>query len=169
MNKKAFTLIELAIVVSIIGLVYLLGFSNFVKPKKIQVKVESLKTYLYNVGYENKVALICLKAQDICLVYADDIYVKEIDNPFDKIQNIYQLNRDRKRVYYDSIPLNESLEEVSLYLIMDKYKQHNNILIETENKLYECNSAYRYIKEFNSLNEFIIEQEKMISEVKNAF
>lgn len=170
MLKKSFTLIELVIVIVITSIIYAVTFSNFMKPKLDKnVKVESLKSYLYSLGYQKSVSFICLTSKESCFVMLDDEINKEIENPFGKILSVYSFDQNRDIIYFDDIKIDDENRRVSLYLKMDKYKVHNNLIVETEEKVYVLDSAYATIFSYDSISEYVNERNKIISEVKNVF
>jgi len=83
--KRAFSLVELLIVVMIIGVVYTLAISNFQKisDKSSKVTLQTLKSYLQSFPHEKEVRFLCLDDCSSCNIFVDDKKVKELETIFD--------------------------------------------------------------------------------------
>lgn len=145
-------------------------FTDFLKPKnKTVLKVENLKDYIYKLGFENSASFVCLSNNNLCLIYLDESVHSKIINPFGKILNVYTFDKNRKRLYFKDIKLDDSFEPVSLNFFLTKDKTHNNVIIESENKLFVLDSGYSNILLFDSLSEYLDYKDKFLFEVKDAF
>ncbi len=170
MNKKAFTLTELIIVIILVSVIYLLAFSNFsFFNTSSKVKLENLKSYLKNQKFENNLKLICLQRENECLILLDNEYSEKIKNPFNKIRTVYNDDKDRKRVYFDDLKVNDMYERVSLFFYLNNKGQHSNYIIETNNNLVVLDSLEETFKTYDNLSKYLQEKEKNIIEVKDAF
>ena len=85
MVKKAFTLIELLIVVVIIGVVYGLVINSMKKinDKEAHLNFETLPAFVKSLQQQNDVAFICLDNCKECGIYIEGEKVKDI-KPFMK-------------------------------------------------------------------------------------
>lgn len=79
-HKKAFTLIELMLVVLIIGLVYSLGLSSIKHAGKgeISLKLENLDSELEKYHNNNHVEYFCIDRCEKCFLYVDGKEVKSM-------------------------------------------------------------------------------------------
>lgn len=171
MNKKAFTLIELAIVIVLVSVVYILGFSNlsfFAKQKEI--KLQNLKSYLQKQDFSKNLNLVCLdEDSELCLIYEDDVLTKQIKNPFGKIYSVYTLDNERKRVDFRDIKLKESFKRVVLNIYFDKQGKQSNYIIETQEEVFISNSLKEQFLKYDSIGDYLDKAQKNISEVRDAF
>ena len=83
MQKKAFTLIELLLVVVIIGVVYGLVINSMkrINNKEENLNFETLPSYLESMFQQNHVALVCIDNCHKCALYVDHEKVRDIE-PF---------------------------------------------------------------------------------------
>ncbi len=83
MRKKAFTLIELLLVVVIIGVVYGLVINSIkqINDKEAALDFETLPSFLKSFHQRNDVAFVCIDNCRQCAVYVDGEEHKEVD-PF---------------------------------------------------------------------------------------
>jgi len=90
--KKAFSLIELLIVILIIGIVYTISVGNFKKVKDDSVKLTlgNLKEYLQTLPYEKSAEILCLDDCSECNILVDGESVKKIDDFLDKSVKSYR-------------------------------------------------------------------------------
>ena len=81
MQKRAFTLIELLLVVVIIGVIYGLVINSMKKinDKESALGFESLPAFMKTFHQRNRVALICTDNCKTCALYLDGEKLKEID------------------------------------------------------------------------------------------
>ncbi len=81
MQKKAFTLIELLLVVVIIGVIYGLVINSMQKinDKEMSLGFESLPSFMKTFHRRNHVALICTDNCKACALYVDSEMIKEVD------------------------------------------------------------------------------------------
>jgi len=124
MVKKAFTLIELLIVVVIIGVVYGLVISSMKKinDKEAHLGFESLPAYLESMHQENHVAFTCIDNCRSCAVYVDREKVKDVD-PFMK---------DERELRFWRFDVNLGMQELLFTPIFDEDEREFDVCFNYE-------------------------------------
>ena len=90
--KKAFSLIELMIVIVIMGVIYTLSVTSFNQKSEELSKVTllNLKEFMQNQKYEKNVKLLCLDDCKSCDVYVDGVKSKTIEDFLDESVRVYR-------------------------------------------------------------------------------
>lgn len=174
MQKKAFTLIELIIVVIIMGVVYNLAIVNFNKVNDASEKLTllTLKEYLAKLPHEKSSELICLDDCSTCKVVVDGNVTDEIEDFLDESVKVYRYDDaygavlKELRVYFNS-------EDVEQSVCFD-YKVFSNgvgdqIFVEYKEKYYDFTRYFEKTAQYDSMEDLIEARENMISDVKNDF
>lgn len=106
--RKAFSLLELLIVVVIVGLIYTLALTNFekIEEPKERVSLLNLREYLQAIEHEKNVQLLCLNGCKSCYVYVDAEHKSEYDGAFDSL-----VDEDVELYFYTYRNGFEALEE----------------------------------------------------------
>ncbi len=161
--KKAFSLIELLIVVLIIGVIYSMAIgtikgSSDAKAKKVNLK--NLKYYLQSIKYENSVMILCLDNCLSCNLYIDGKKDKELDESFDTLVDdkveIYRygyltgMQEKEKEIFFNK---EEVEEDVCFSYTIDKKGIGDQVLIKFKNKVYDYTLDSRFVSVYNSLEE----------------
>lgn len=173
--KKAFTLIELIVVILIVGLTYSLIFSsnsfNFKKEEKVELS--NLKQFLLeNFSFEKELSFICIEDNFTCYVKIDNDLLKgfEIKNFFNTKPNIYEYNRDKKEIEFKDLRVDNFDYKVIFQLKVDSdYKTNQFVLDAVDNNVYVFNPIFTKPKIYKSLDEVFKTFTQNIIEVQNAF
>jgi prepilin-type N-terminal cleavage/methylation domain-containing protein len=92
--KKAFSLIELMIVIVIVGVVYTLAITKLksIKEDSLKPNLTNLKIYLSSFSKENvaDVRIFCFDDCSDCSIYVDGKKVKDIDGFLDSNVEVYR-------------------------------------------------------------------------------
>ena len=172
MNKKAFTLIELLIVVVIIGTIYGLVISSMKKinNKEATLDFETLPVYLQSVQNLNKVSFICLDNCRSCALYEDDIFVKSIDSFMTKGLDLrfwhYDLNDGMREIVFTSL-FDEDEREHDVcfrYEIFDDGSR-SEMVIETKKYTYDYRGPLHSVDRYSSLQAVEESRQNEIQEV----
>jgi prepilin-type N-terminal cleavage/methylation domain-containing protein len=174
--KKAFTLIELIIVIVLISTTYFLVFSNNnfnVKPNEKRLDLFNLKEYLLNnFEFEKELSFLCIENDFSCYIKRDGILDKDfkVTNFFKTKPYIYQYNSDEKKVEFEELRVDNANHNVIFELkISSDYKTNEFIADTLNNEVFVFNSIFTKPKIYKSLYEsmdiFRINQK----EVKDAF
>ena len=176
MYKKAFSLIELLIVVMIVGIVYTLAISGFenLKQGKTKPSLLNLKTYLSKVQYKNEVKLLCLDECESCIVLVDGESNQELSEGFDSFLD------DSVRTYFfnvntglqtkaDSVFFNHEgiSENICFSFSVDKKGVSDQVIVEYKDNVYDFTSHLNPTKKYTSTQELIDEKQNIINEVLN--
>ena len=160
--KKAFTLIELLIVILIIGIIYTLAITNFqniTNPTK-KLTIENLGHYLNSFQHKKDVKFLCLDDCSSCNIFVDGEIVKELKGSFDNFIDdsirVYKYSYLDGYIKKEFTPYfnHEGIEEdVCFSFSIDKNGISDQILLEYNNKFYDFSSNLSTKKIYNSIEE----------------
>ncbi|MDQ7042111.1 MAG: prepilin-type N-terminal cleavage/methylation domain-containing protein [Sulfurimonas sp.] len=171
--KKAFSLIELMIVIVIIGVVYTLAVSKLqnVGESKVAPSLANLKEYLLGFMEEDvrEVRLLCLDSCESCSVYSDGVKQKgEVKAFFDESIEVYRYDfnqgpvRQNEGVFFDE----EGREEnVCFSFTMHKNLISDQIIVVYKEKTYDYTSYFEPTKVYAHLEELVDFKERLVQEV----
>jgi len=170
LSKKAFSLIELLIVILIIGVFYSLAINSFDNLNKNNKKLtlENLKKYMKSLEYTNSVKLLCLDDCSSCDFYVDNNKTKRIENFLDstvvsyKYDFFYGYVELQKEVYINSQNIEE---DVCFSYELDKNGVGDQVLIEFNNKFYDFSSYFGNTPVYDSIQSASEAKESLTSEV----
>jgi prepilin-type N-terminal cleavage/methylation domain-containing protein len=174
--KKAFSLIELLIVVLIVGIVYTMAISGFDNLKKGKAKptLLNLKSYLSKIEYKKDVRLICLDACESCLLIVDGKIKPELSEQFDgfldKDVRVYTFNINTAlqnlpdAIYFNS---EGTSEDICFSFSIDKKGVSTQVIVEYKDYVYDFTSYLAKTKKYTSTSDFIDAKQKVINEVLN--
>ena len=85
--RRAFSLIELLIVVLIIGVIYTLAVNNLskIEEHKEHITLANLKLFLQKIPHDKAVDFVCIRECTRCYVFADGEKLEEYDKVFDNL------------------------------------------------------------------------------------
>ena len=169
--KKAFSLIELLIVILIIGVVYTLSIGNLQKmgdDSNDKLTLENLKEYLQGFDHDRSVKLLCLDDCLECNIFVDGKKVKGIDSFLDSSVKIYRyefyagIHEKSQEVYFTT----EDVEEdVCFSYAVDKKGVGNQVIVEFKNRVYDFSTYLSSTPIYNSLDEAQEAKESLFREV----
>jgi prepilin-type N-terminal cleavage/methylation domain-containing protein len=170
--KKAFSLIELLIVIVIIGVVYTLAITNLksVSKEKFTPTLSNLKEYLISFLQEDTkaVRLLCLDDCSECSIYRDDEKVKDIESFFDAsieryrydfLQGPRQLRND---VYFNK---EEQQEDICFSFSVNKQLVADQVIVVYKEKAYDYSPYFEKTFRYDYLEEAVDAKEKLREEV----
>jgi prepilin-type N-terminal cleavage/methylation domain-containing protein len=154
---KAFTLMELLIVIFIVALVYFLGFGaiSWSNKKNNQITPLNLKTTIQNsTSFEGHGKLICLDHCKSCYFQTNiNAPLRKIKNPIKLGEDvsIYQLDRDDTLTRRDF----GRFDDKKICLVMDFYKNGSStqMVIENSNGIYFLSAFFDTSSKVNSLSD----------------
>lgn len=173
MNKAAFSLIELIIVVVIMGVVYTLAVTSFqtLKSEETKTSLENLKEYLQSIPHGKSVELLCLDECMSCSIFVDgEKYssTSPFDNILDDSIKIYRydfflgVQEESKKVYFNS----EDVEEdVCFSYGVDKKGVGDQVLVEFKDKVYDFSTYLSSVPVYSSLREAAEAKEILAQEI----
>jgi len=171
-NKKAFTLVEIILVVFIISLVYYFTISSFKfssSTKSSTVDLVNIKTYLSKFG--NDVTLVCINNGKKCLVMDNNNNIlEEVSNLFKTKPTVYEYNKDLNIIYYKDMELKHlDRYEVCFKYNINKYNKSKDMIVEVDNKFYIFNSIHNQPILVQNTSDIYDYFYKLEQEVKDAF
>ena len=160
MQKKAFTLLELLLVVVIIGVVYGLVISSMKKlnNKEARLDFETLPSFLSTFHQQNDVALICTDNCRKCALFIDGEEVKEI-KPFMK---------EERRLNFWRFDANLGTQELRFTPMFDEDDREfdvcfryeifidgssSEMIVETKKRSYDYRGLLHSVETYPSLQE----------------
>jgi len=173
--KKAFTLVEIIIVVIIVGIVYSLVLVNMNKTpinNTHQDKIINLKQILMRYKFNDNITLKCINEGKLCYILIDDIINKnnKIENLFLTKPTVYTYNKNLEVIEFKDLEF-ENMEsyEVCFKYTIDKFGKTKDMIVEVENKIYLFNSIHNKPKIFEYLSDATNFLEEKKQEFKDAF
>lgn len=175
--KKAFTLIEMIIVIILVSTLAFLAASNFTffdTQKRYKVNIENVKDFmLKNFKFNDELSLVCIEDDSLnCYVFIDEVEDKKnkIENLFNQVPEVYNYDKDLSDYEFTEIRLDETDYEPFFELKINKDRKHKNIILDTiDNKVYLFSSISKKPEIFNDTNEIIDRFFELETEVKDAF
>jgi prepilin-type N-terminal cleavage/methylation domain-containing protein len=156
LKKRAFSLVELLVVVVIIGVVYTLSISSFKKNTlEEQVSFMNIKKFLKRFDYQKNISLVCLDKSTKCDIYVDGNKTKTIDSFIDSEVSIYRydFNYGYVQKEFDIFFDDEDRDEDVLFAFtLDKKGVPDQILVEYNDRYYDMSSYFDNVKEFASID-----------------
>lgn len=173
---KAFTLIELIIVIVIISTTYFLVFSTNSFNSNTQNKKISLenlkKTLLDTYEFNKNLEFICIDDSFDCFVKIDNTLneTKVVEKFFSVKPEVYEYDQIQVQKEFDTLRVDDiDYDVVFKFKINSDYKTNEFILDTLENKVYVFNSLYEEVFVYESLGDAFDMFNKNIVEVKDAF
>ena len=160
MHKKAFTLIELLIVVVIIGVVYglVIGSMKKINDKESHLDFKSLPDFVQSFYQRNHVAFVCSDNCRECMLYIDD-------KPLKKVDAFMRDERHLRFWYYDA---NTGVQELLFTPLFDEDDREfdvcfryeifedgssSEMIIETKEHAYEYHGSLSGVSVYSSLQD----------------
>ena len=159
--KKAFSLIELLIVILIIGVVYTISVGNFekVKDNSTKLSLKNLKEYLQDLPHEKSAELMCLDDCSKCEVLLDAEKFKELDNFLDKSLRSYRYDFSHGMVEI------QKDDDVCFSYSIDKKGLGQQVIVEFQEQFYDFSTYLSPVSIYNSLEEATDVKEQLAQEV----
>ncbi len=161
--RKAFTLIELMIVIVIIGVVYTLAISKIKAPmekKSQKPTLLTLKSYLLGFMQDGKrVSLLCDDICKECTIYQDDKKLFNIENFIDESIESYRYEFFLGAI---AVPKRENCFAFSV----ERDGVSDQIFVLYKEKVYDYMNYFEKPKVYNSLESAIAAKERAIEAVQ---
>lgn len=174
--KKAFTLIELIIVLILISITYFLVFSsnNFsIKEQKQNLNLENLKEFLFkNFKFENELKFFCIDDDLSCYVKIDNSVNEnfKVEHFFKEAPVVYEYYKDETRLEYSKEKVTDHTYNVVFEFTINRdYKTNEFILDTLEDRIFVFNSIYEKPFIYENLNEAFETFRTNEIEVRDAF
>lgn len=174
MKRRAFSLIELLIVVLIVGVVYTLSISKLQKvgAESQLLSLQTLKKFLFSQKFEQSAKFLCIENCSDCFLLLDGKKViknkKNFENFLDDSVEIFQYNHlsgfseSELEVYFNK----EGIEEnVCFSYTIDKRGYGDQFYIRFHEKVYDFTSPFYDTKVYDSLESVSQKKENLYQEV----
>ena len=174
-NKKAFTLLELIIVLIIVGLSYYLIIStSSIAPKKDtnNLSLSNIKEYIIkNFEFKKNICFFCIEKDLACYIKVDNKIQKdfEIKNFFSSTPSVYEYSDNYSKIDFLPMSMNEGEEKVIFELMLNSDFKHKDFIVDTGDKFYLFNSIYDRPIIFDSFGEVFQKNQNRKQEIKYAF
>jgi prepilin-type N-terminal cleavage/methylation domain-containing protein len=162
--KRAFSLIELLIVIVIIGVLYTLSINNFktLKNKDEKLTLKTLKRYMQNIPHEKSVKILCTQNCLSCDFYVDTkIFLeKKISEDFlDNTTKVYRYSFSSGMV--DVIYPNN----ICFSYTIDKKGVGEQIFVESRGLVYDFTTYLHKTKVYKSIDDVVEMKDNLIQEI----
>jgi len=173
---KAFTLVELVIVILITLLVYSLVFSNnsFILQKENKsLDLLNLREFLVDTfSFEEEIVFSCIEENFSCFVRIDNKLNEtfKIENFFTLKPNVYEYNTYKRYIEFEDLRIDNFNHKVIFELRMNRdYKIDEFIIDSLDDQVYAYNSMFKNPILYKSFDDIIDNFEKNQKEIKDAF
>ncbi len=175
-DKKAFTLIELVIVVLIMLIAYSLIFSNknfSLEDNKELLALSKLREFLMNnFSFKEEIVFSCIEDNFSCFVRVDKELKEDfkVDNFFTIKPKVYEYSKDKKELEFKDLRVDNFDYKVIFELKIDNDYKIDEFILDTLNgEVYLFNSIFTKPDIYKSLDDIIDIIEKNQKEVRDAF
>ncbi len=158
MQKKAFTLIELLLVVVIIGVIYGLVINSMKKitNREDSLDFKSLPSFVKTFHHQNHVAFVCTDNCKTCALYADGEKVKEIDAFMakERVLRFWRFDADQGMQELRFTPIfDEDDREFDVCFRYEIYEDGSSseMIIETQKESYDYRGLFHPVAAYASL------------------
>jgi prepilin-type N-terminal cleavage/methylation domain-containing protein len=160
--KKAFSLMELMIVIVIIGAVYTLAITNL-KPSVVEEKAKlsllTLKEYLMPFTKEHQdVLFVCAQNCSDCSIYVAGEKVQDIEGFLQETPEVYRYD-----FFQGAIAINDNN---CFSFRLNNQKISDQLLVIYQDKVYDYTPYFSTTKVYTSLDEAITAKEETIRDIQ---
>jgi prepilin-type N-terminal cleavage/methylation domain-containing protein len=176
LRKKAFTLVEIIIVIFIISLVYFIVLPNFnvnKKEEKPKFTLEKIKNFmLKNYSFKHSLSFVCIDEQELpCYIFVDEELNEEfvVKNLFKTIPEVYNYDRELSSYEFTRVKINDMEYEPFFELRINSDRKYKNIVVDTlDDKVYLFSSINKEVKTYKNTNEILDEFYEKEVDIKDA-
>ena len=158
MQVKAFSLMELIVVILLLGIMFSLALTNFgSKNKKIKIpSMQDMPSYMQKLKLKENATFLVYgdKCENEALLSSEDINVSTINLPFDKNFATYKMDDTGAIKIFDfnNITLKNRNLHVCFKLDLKKGKFSDKFILKTFDKYLLFLPFFQEIKSFDSLD-----------------
>ncbi len=158
MQKKAFTLIELLLVVVIIGVIYGLVINSMqrINDKEASLSFETLPSFLETMYQQNSVAFVCIDNCKECALYVDEEKIKDVDS-FMAEERVLRFWRFDANLGTQELRFSPIFDEDDRgFDVCFRYEifqdgSSSEMIVETEKKSYDYRGLFNKVGRYSSL------------------
>jgi len=170
LQKRAFSLIELLIVIVIMGVVYTMAISNFsrLNDESSSLSLKNLKEYLSSLDYEEEAKLVCLDDCSVCDIYLDGNKTQSIEGLLDSSVKSYRYEQSYGFVEQDPEVLfnADGVEEsVCFTFSVDNRGVADQVLVEYKENYYDMSTYLTTTQVYKTLEDARETRENLQNEV----
>jgi len=157
MMKKAFSLLELMLVVVIVGIVYALALSTMKVPDKKDAEAFSLETlpkYLRDNFKLSDAKIICFEPCGKCSVLVDGEFLEDELSLFDKSDvNSYELSYEGYGTEKEYLPYDENDPYKQACFVLHKWPNGaiEEVVLETNKRFIYYKAGFEKVQTYSSL------------------
>jgi len=157
--KKAFSLIELLIVLLIISIVYYLNINKLTEIKEKDINFLNLREDLNKIDFDNNIEILCINKINNCKLYIDgfennNTIINKYFNKKIEIKSYKIKNNEIIEIFNEYKYINNIKENILLSIIFNKKKVFSQKIIKYNNFYYDLTEPI-YIKKYENLNDII--------------
>lgn len=178
--RKGFTLFELLIVVTIMGVIYAIVLQNFsfnqADEKIEELKLENIPAFLKGAfaGSKDKVTFTCYDSCSKCGFFVNNEELNSTENLFEKHSSplVYTLEDERlEEVEFEDIFVNEVSKTVCFKYSLYPNQSTDRMVLEYKDKVYFYDNLQDEVKEFDSKEDaeeyWTDQREKVLEDEEN--
>ncbi len=158
MQKKAFTLIELLLVVVIIGVIYGLVINSMkhINDKEASLSFETLPSFLKTMYQQNSVAFVCIDNCKECALYVDNEKLREVDAFMqdERLLNFWRFDANLGTQELRFTPIfDEDDREFDVCFRYEIFQDGSSseMIVETQKRSYDYRGLSHKVERFSSL------------------
>ena len=160
LNKKAFTLFELIVVVILIGIIYGVFVDKLAtKPhEKNDVTLTTAKEFLEKFAFKKSARIVCTKECKACYVYVDDTKVETSFELFKSEPIVYTLDdtgRQKEVTFIPRFDKEGKIEETCFEYKIFKNGGADTYIVSHEDTFYVFKTLEKKPTLFTSMNEAV--------------
>ena len=157
--KKAFSLIEIIVVIIIVGVLFSLIFNNYIDRQKDSklLKINDIPNYVSNLSIREDTTFYVYgkKCDNGALFLNEKFYMKLPTFGFNQDSRTY--NRDKnnqiKKIYFQEIRVAKKRRKVCFKLEFEGGRFFDKLIVSLLGKYYIFSPFYQKVESFNSLDE----------------
>lgn len=174
MNKKAFTLFEILIVIIIFSIV--LGFAltsfNFSTTNQNNTTLNNLKQTLIQKEFSSNISIKCSNSVEYCFLYIDDTLQEDTIKLLNSTQlETYEYDNTNTQITFKDIePKELESYNVNFEITIDKDLKHKDMIIFDQNKYYIFNNIKMkpvILESLSDIDDYFYDLKKEVKD--NAF
>ena len=173
---KAFTFLELLIVLVLVLSVYALLFTNFdfmSDKKKTVLSLKNLKVQLLEAyKFKKTLKLVCIEEGVECFVFLDGKITKKnkIEDLFKSEPEVYEYSSSLTRMDFKPVRFeNQEEYSVSFEYNINQDKKSDEMIVDIEEKVFVFTAINDKATVLQSINDIPDMFEEKVTEVKDAF
>ncbi len=170
--KKAFTLIELILVVVIMGIVYMFAIGSLdkikAKSQNLLPSLTNLKAFLLTKNFEKEARFVCFEECEMCSVVLDGKKTENVSGFFDSIPKIYRYDSMFGMEQIEPDPFfdeNGVQKDVCFSYRIYKDGIGDQIIVEYKKKVYDYSDYFEDVGIYDSIDAAVRYKKSLLEKV----